>query len=438
MPETQVIEKPEVKDPLAQQPDTEKEPVVDTKPVKKDEGTAALDRENMEAVLKRVHQNPALLKDPEIKGVIDTLEKLKQNGQVTDKKVEKTDEKLVTEANGKKPETVVATDAPADATEKPEGKSDEETSAFLAAKPEPVEIKDIENLNSHIEKKYAIKDVPTFFNSVDQWRTDATKLIEVKEAHESLTNTMAQLPKPLFEAVESWMVGGDWEQAISKSGGRFNLALPFDDQSKDKILKNFYPDELSKMEDKLKKEEITQEEFDDRADLLHGTARKQYATEQSHFEDERTKILDKQEKFQTNFDESVTGSVEYLKTKVPGLSDPAERSKVDAVKDLLVKNKVINLLYTPDGFLKKEAGYLAYLLKYGDGEIEKLVKMAENRGASKAAEMKADGLAKKPDATKQGTVLSADAQVQKDALNSRLLGSKLVENDPLAHIPKDD
>jgi hypothetical protein len=171
---------------------------------------------------------------------------------------------------------------------------------------------------------------------------------------------------------------------------------------------------------------------------LFNTAKPLYEADKQKWQTQRDELMAGQEKLQESFKKSVAVSVDSLKNDVPGFSSDKHKSKLDAVRNILAGNQIVDIFYTKEGMLKEDAAKRIFYAKYGEEETERLVKRAKNEGISEGTEKYVDKKTKKkPDGSsdkKQPEQSAIDAQKE---VIKKLTKAQPTSKNPLEHIPKE-
>ncbi len=449
MAEEKVETKPEVKpEPATKASETPKN-IIDAKAPMDDDSPEA-QAQAAEDIIKRAQTDPSVLDDPMVKAFYDQALSMISKGKPGDKPEDKVEpgeegDKPEDKPEDKKPEDKAADDKEDDNKEdkkedKPEGKEDKEEkedegdddSVLLTKGKKAPKIESMEDALSHTKDNFSIDDLGTLMTSAEKWRADSNNLATSEKNYNDVKDALAGLPPSLYEAVEASWRGGDWQKVIDEQGGRINFSKSFEEQDEWDILTRYFGPKIVKLQKDVDDETITKEDFEARVNDLSDAAEPLFKNEQTKWQSQRDTIVQQQEEVQESFKASVGVSVDSLKSDIPGFSNDKHRSKLDAIRNILVRNELGSLFYNADGTLKKEAAKAVFYAKYGEEETERLTKIAENRGKTKATEDYVDRADKKPAKSKSGGAEDTAVIAQKKVLETHLKPSQLKKN-PLEH-----
>ena len=134
------------------------------------------------------------------------------------------------------------------------------------------------------------------------------------------------------------------------------------------------------MVDSWENEEIDDDEFDDKINLLAGSTRKMFNSDKKALEREREQFMEDQKNYASKMKKSALLSVENLSKTYPNFS----KGELSKVRNILVEGKVDNLFVNSDGTYSDDAAELIAYAMYGKRMMESVKKTAERRGESKA------------------------------------------------------
>jgi len=251
-----------------------------------------------------------------------------------------------------------------------------EVKQVIDEKKVPKEIKEV------IEKNYAIKDVNTFFSSVDKWRNDSQKYTEVSEEYKDVVAGLEDLPQPIKNAITAYAEAKDYYKAFTESGERLNYNLPFEEQDKEAVVQHYFSKKFEKLNDKFDEDEIDEDEYKERVDDLYDAAKTIYEVDKAKFDSLRVDLQKEIEAERAAIKKSANDSVENLKKEFPDFS----AKDLQRIRQHLVNGDIENLFYEKDGSYKKNAAEMIALALYGKPLIEKIAKKSERKGESKANE----------------------------------------------------
>lgn len=378
-----------------------------------------------------VRLDPSLANDPEIKGALESASALQQ---------QKAKDNAGTETTQKPKEDIFTkTDEKSTNDEEEEEEEEEEDDAdeqedvddpndifgvSKSSKPKQKVKLDFEPQKEIVElfeKKYGIKDVPTFLNSVDTWREQAQEGAKAKADYEQIVADINELPPTLFRAVLTHAEGGDWTKVVTEE--RLDYSKPFEKQNVDGLVQQYFADEYNEEKKKLDDGEISQDEFNRSIKLLGSTTKKLFEKDKGDIEKQRVQFEENQKKKFQAIKTSALDSVKSLSKTYPHFKD----SELKRIENILVNGEAEDLLFKSDGTYKDDvAESIAYVM-YGKKLMEQIKKSAERIGESKAREDVVDTSDKK---LKQSKGNDKKSQPNTDAIKHLM---DLVPNDPFAN-----
>lgn len=337
-----------------------------------------------------VQSNPSLGNDPEIKSALESASAL-QKEKAKDNVETGTNKKDIFES---KKEDVEDEEEEEDNADEQEDVDDPDDIFGVKKSSKPkakikLDFEPQKEIVDLFDKKYGIKDVSTFLNSVDTWREQAQEGVKHKTNYDQIVDDLNNLPPNLFRAVDTWAKGGDWTKVVSEE--RLDYSKPFEKQNVDGLVQQYFGEEYLEEKSKLDSEEITQEEFNRSIKLLGATTKKLFEKDKSEIEKQRVQYEESQKKQFQMMKTSGLDSVKALSETYPHFSN----SELKKIENILVNGEAEDLLYNSDGTYKKDvAESIAYIM-YGKKLMDQIKKSAERKGESKAREEVVDTSDKK-------------------------------------------
>jgi hypothetical protein len=279
-----------------------------------------------------------------------------------------------------------------------------------------------EEMEALLNSRYGIEDAGKFFGSVDTWRAQAQEGAEAKKNYEALASDIQNLPPDLRDSITRWADGDDYTAPFTQ-GERLDFGSDFDEQDVESLVEHYLPEEYSRLVKSLNKEDgMTEEEFEDKVDLLGRSTKKLFTAEKKALVDRRVQYEKQQEQNLANQKSSALDSVENLSKSYPNFS----RSELKKVENILVQGKVDSLFYDSDGSYLEGAAEMVANAMYGKKMQDTIKKLASRRGESKANERIVDTSAK--------TVKKRKSSGGKGGVNTKAVGhlSSAFETDPYA------
>lgn len=247
---------------------------------------------------------------------------------------------------------------------------------------EEVEFEIEEEMADFIQQHYGLKDVETFFEKVDTWRTQSQDGAEKTRQLEELNEGLQNLPNEIKSAIQAFANAEDYRQAFNSSTTNIDYTKDFKDQDKEEVVKAYFNEELEEIKESFDDGDIDDDGYDDKVELLYKSARKLFESDKKMVVNKRAEIVRSQELEEKNFKQSVVSSVETLKKQFPNFSN----KDLQKVRQRLVDEDIDSLFYNKDGTYKAEAAEMLAFSMFGKQVMESLLNKAEKKGISKANE----------------------------------------------------
>lgn len=299
-------------------------------------------------LLNFVKANPEAAKNPEVKAVLDDLEKFK-TAKNTANVPASTPAAVATEPAKEKPEEV----------KKPEVKS----TFFGAPASNKVELKTPEEWKSYIDKKFSIKDESTFFDSVEKWRKDSQEKTDLERDKNNYDRLFEEIPEPIYNAIESWGKGEDWAGKLKTAIPSVDYAREFESQNIYEVVNNYFPG-------KFEKEELSgsYKDFDVTAQKAYDVAKEKYNLERQQFNNRRAEVQKKADENIQKLRNSALGSVKKLEQSFPDF----DKNEIAQISKVLNSGDTNSLIFNRDGTYKEDAAERVAFMLYGKREIGNL------------------------------------------------------------------
>lgn len=384
---TAVVEAPPAKQSIAERRSAEKAAEEDA-PVSEEERV-----ENLSHLSKIVDQYPGLAQDPEFKQLSELRAKAAKVKEGEEKKVgeegaekkEDPEKKEGEEGGEKKAEEKKEEEKKEEEGKGKGGAGDAESTFFnKSQKGQDVKIASEDEAKVYSKDTYAIEiknpeDWGKLFKAANGWRTDSGQHAELKDQYEGLTNELAQLPQPIYDAIKEYGMGGDWKKAFGDSTGKLDLSKNFDFHSKADVMKSYFPDEMNEINANT---ELEAEDKQKQIDKYHNSAQRLYIRDQELFEDQRATAVEQQEQRSATAKTSVDSSVNKLREDYPGFSD----DMLKKVKSHLANGTLMSLFIDKAGSYKEDAAKSLAFALFGEEELQRKIEKVKRDTKSKTTE----------------------------------------------------
>lgn len=230
-----------------------------------------------------------------------------------------------------------------------------------------------------IDKKYSIKDLPTFLNSVDTFRKQAEEGTKATELLQLVQQDLNSMPPDLAHSVDLWRNGQDHTKAFTN---RLDFSKEFEKQNLEGLVEKYLPEEYKEEKERLENEEISPEEFERSIKLLRSTTKRLFEKDKELLDDQRVQYEKQQKEKFENIEKSAVDSVKNLSENYQNFSE-SEKLKI---QNILVNGAADDLFYEADGTYKKDVAEKIAFVLYGKKMLESAKKIAERRGESRARE----------------------------------------------------
>lgn len=335
--------------------------------------------------------DPSIKDLPEYKNLMKSAEKLKSSGKKNpepEEEDEEEEEKPVKKTTKKVVDSEPEDDEEEEEDSEEEGEDEEEESDNVfglkrkKGEEETQEIEVSDELADFIEEKYAIKKVDTFFDKVDGWRKLAQEASTIRDERDDIVKELTQLPAPIKAAIDAVSNGKDYITAFNGASNKLDYNKDFDSQDKNKVVKSYFTEEVEKLDKKLEKGDIDDDDYNEKVELLYSSAKRLFNTDKERFNKQRADMVAEQEVKEKAFKQSAISSVEKLREEYPNFS----RADVQRIRQRLVDGNVESIFYNKDGSYKENAAEMLAYAEYGKRVVQELLDSAEKRGESKANE----------------------------------------------------
>lgn len=241
----------------------------------------------------------------------------------------------------------------------------------------PESIKTLDDITATINKKYGMNlkdasELPKYFETVDKFRKDSQELGEIKTKVDGYEKIFQNLPEELYGAVQAHYEGGDWKQSLN-SAPKLDYNTSVDKQDVDKLITHYHDgvtaEDLTDMDDKVK-------------DTLAKSAKKMFEVDKNNFSAKSAEAIKKAESKIQAQKESVSGSLQHLKSELPHLPSTHESE----IKKIMESGDITSHFFNKDGSWSKEAALNLSRILYGQDAIDRAIKFAEKRTETKINE----------------------------------------------------
>lgn len=368
--------------------------------------------------------NPAIANMPQVQDLIKSAEKVTTKGTAPEQAVKPTDVPVTPTAGNTELDKEVDALANTITADPPQTQQEDDPFGLSAAPAQTFDIKDEDGLKKIMKDRYSIDDYNTLINSVDIWRTDATKHASLETKWNELVQGLSSMPDPIKAAVDTWSNAGDWNAAFQTAGGGLDYSKDFTQQNKNDVLNKYFSDKMTDLSGKLKAEEIEQPEYDSLLSTYADSAQKLYDTDKQNFERQRTDLQKQQEEAQEALQSSAISSVGKLKETYRNFNG----SELQSIQARLVNGDISSIFYDKKGNYREDAAERMALAVHGKNLITRLTAKAAKEGESTATEEIVSRASDKPKDKKKAS--GAEEQTVGSAIQH--LNSEFIE-DPYAN-----
>jgi hypothetical protein len=350
-----------------------------------------MSEDQLNSILIAVANNPELAKKPEIKSVLDMLEKSKKEKKdETHEDVKKQTIEGVEYAMNEDGDAVddkgkvVFTKEQVEEKNKPAEEEVLETSGF------GIKLKN-NNKGKEGSKFLNLDEVKKWGNelgidtkaedwdkklkeSVSKWRKDSQELPKINEKLEGTNQffkDVAEEEPLLANAINDYANNQSWKDNLIKKINGLDVNRKFDDIDEKTVLLHYFPGDFKAEDFRPKKEWDDEDEYEAKQKDIKRTlviAKKQFIADQK---EEQANVLLKQKRvkdLQKNYAESVKSSVAYLNELFPNFK------KSKQIETVLEKgdNEILGQYMERNGTLKKDAALKLAMALQGQQEIKDL------------------------------------------------------------------
>lgn len=275
-------------------------------------------------------------------------------------------------------------------TEAPDIQNNEPKSIFNTNtnKDKKVQFKDTTEAKSYYNDRLGFKDIDpttpeglaTIAESFNKHRVKATKLAEVEKELNEWKDSLTNAPQDLIDALIAWGEGKDYRQTILNSPSKIDFNKSFDEQNQWELAK-IYAQPL------IEKSELTEEDFlnDESNPIVVAVAaltKEKFDMNKANFDNERISYQKKAKEQIDSFKSSVTGSVEFVKSKYPEI--PHQTLK--KIEKVISGNGLKDMFYNADNTLKQDAALKLMYAEFApeefkayEAKMEKMTKTYEKK-----------------------------------------------------------
>lgn len=323
----------------------------------------------------------------------------------------KTEAKILEEAQNKKPESNQENTQQEDQKEEeqqPEDQQqqdDKEVESPLfggkkkvsdIGKKEELDLSDIDKVNSYVKNKFGVDALDKFISSADKWRKDSQTLSQESKKIKAYEQVFQTMPDELLQAVTDFTEGKDWKDPIL-SRPHLNFAKGVEEYNTKQLIDAFYPDKFSEDEWEAFKEG-NDESITKAVNVVLEQAKEKYTQAKGSFESERARRQEDANRVNTLKQESVSGSVSFLKESLPDVSD----SYVQSIQEDMLSGDLNKIFFNEDGTYAKDAALKAALARDGFELIKQLITINTHKAQTEERQEILSRGADKPQARRAG------------------------------------
>ena len=350
-----------------------------------------------EMIQDMVAANPSLMNDPQIKSFIEN------------KNNKGSQPKATNEAKGSE-QTQAKTESRKDSNKETkkseETKQEDEASIFYNKMVEEKQqsIKSFEEAIEAVNKKYSIdpnKDGgwDTFLGSVDKWRADAQKKSDLEKQLEGIQEAFDNMPEPLYNAMEAWSMGNDFQEAYNSSTvSKIDFKKDFNSQDLYTVVDHYFPNQFEKED----LEDVSDPTVKRAIDL----AERQYKIDKDNNRHMRAKQEQQERERVESFKKSVDSSVENLKKTFPAFSD----SHFKQIEKVLKSGDIDSLFFNNDSTYKADAAEKIAFMLYGKDELLRVRNLTAKKSKSETLEEVVSRGADKPNVSGNQNAVKTNSQ----------------------------
>lgn len=326
-----------------------------------------------------VRNNPTLSQNKEIAAMLAEADK-----QITSQKAPETKpveaKPIVKNDDAPAATTQIDTTSP-EATDDTDEPTTDNEGSLLLRKPKPsqkLEVKTTEDALAWVSKQYGIKatDLGEAFIKLDKsaskWRKDAEIANQLQEKLENIDKGFAEMPKPLYNAINAWTNNENWDEVYNKSKTSIDYTKPFDKQPVELILKNYFPN------DSLEDLDLENIAGDPIAKKKVDAAKSIYDIEQRAYNQQAQQYLEMAESSKKAYNSSVATALEKFTSDFPDLDTKVVKQLEGILKG--GQAQVLSQFFDNKGLAKPDALTNLFLTKHGKKELDILL----NRAVKKA------------------------------------------------------
>jgi ribosomal protein L12E/L44/L45/RPP1/RPP2 len=288
----------------------------------------------------------------------------------------------------------------------------------------PIEFKDLTELQKHIGSALGLPStdvespdfMSNFLKNTQEWQKEAQQKSVLEQQLNQVQKEFEQLPAALFEGMQAWAKGENYQDVIKQHLSGLDLTKSFDNNEKATVLNHYFPGQYNA-------EQIG--ENGDAVKAALNLAKMQFARDQQAFEVQRkeaSKTFDQQVQV---LRDSAQSSVGQLKKEFPSF----ENTDVAQVQRLMETDDVLSLFKDKDGkYLPDAAKRLAFALN-GELEVKNLSEALKKQTETASQIVNTGQENVQRNASQNGT--ATPGATEQEVLKSI---SGLVEKSPYSHV----
>ena len=285
-----------------------------------------------------------------------------------------------------------------------------------------------ESISNFIKDKYSIDNPDTFINSVDNWRRDAQKKVELEKEYNALVDNFTSLPKGINDILDAYSTGQDWTEVAKSSIAGLDYSKSFSNQNTEDIVKHYFKDFYIETKNNLDEGDISDIEYKEQLARFSTAAKSLYEQDRTRLEHEKTKIVESQKEQLEKLSGSARKSLEVFRNGNPIFSHKSYQSKLDKIYKDLDGNNISRYFVDKDGTWKPEAVERLFYAVYGKEEGEKALEAARKDGISQGRQDVVDRGNKTPNVGTSQTSGMTENQMMENLRKTTFVGSTFKSN----------
>ena len=298
-----------------------------------------------------------------------------------------------------------------------EGSQDSDsTNPFFAEKPLkkqkeiPVNFEVPKEFVEIMSTHFGVKELPTFLNSVQTWRSQAQEASELRKTQELIQSDLAAMPYEIKMMIDAWSNGKDYLEPI-QTMQRLDWEVEHSKQNVETLVERYLPEDYDDLLGQLDDGKISEGEFEQQIKLLSRATKQMFERDKQALKKEREQYVENIEKHQKQFEKSALLSVSEFSKAYPGFS----KSEMNKLRTTLTEGKLDDLFFNSDGTYKPEAAKLVAFALHGDKFMGTVKTRAKREGESEANQRIVDTSPRQ--VKKSGKSTTSNAGVKMDEIS---------------------